>query len=136
MAELHYARITGDWRRIVGNLVVSHEVKDITPAMVSGTVTLTPRTQGITGTDGAFYTFDTLPCRILWGLLYHPYLDSPYQDVVVAVDDTPVEWEAAIDVWFKPTPDSKPRRVHVPNLSRFTDTDVRDGIFSITGFAP
>ena len=71
MAEITEARLVGDWRRIVGDHVVSYEnVDQLDDVGVTGTVTLTPNfgkgPQGVLADDASLYTAHEIKCCLLY----------------------------------------------------------------------
>jgi hypothetical protein len=116
MADITLARVVGDWRRIVGDRVTSHETAGLGFG-VTGTVTLIPhlgdKSQGVPGAPNALYTAERLECKVLWGLLHDAGHNNQWQDVAVAVDGSRIVWEAHFDLEYKDRPDKPAQKLEL-----------------------
>lgn len=140
MADIQEARVVGDWRRIVGDYISSHEVAEGDDIGVNGTVTLTPTfskggPQGVLGTPDAFYSPHTLTCKVLWGQLHDGDLNNPWQDIVVSVDGNPLVWTAAFSLTYKARPDQQAQKIVIHPVT-FDHTAIAGGNISLTSLIP
>lgn len=140
MADIQEARVVGDWRRIVGDYISSHEGADVDDIGVNGTVTLTPTfskggPQGVLGSPDAFYSPHTLTCKVLWGQLHDGDLNNPWQDIVVSVDGNPLVWTAAFSLTYKARPDQQPQKIVIHPVT-FDHTAIAGEQISLTSLIP
>lgn len=140
MAEITVARIVGDWRRVVGDEIVTHETPEIGDAGIHGTVTLTPvwpknGPYGVIADPAAHYSIHPVVCRVRYGRLYDPTNTHPYEDVVVEIGGHPLVWSAKFDLTFR-------RRSGEPEVplqvrgATFDSSAMVAGQVSLTGILP
>lgn len=140
MANITTAKIVGDWRRIVADQIVSHENTDIGDVGIHGTVTLSPvwakgAPQGLVADPSAFYTVQTVVCRVRYGQLYDQTNTTPYEEVIVEIDDHPIVWDAKFDLAFRAQPGIPEQPIQARNV-QFDSSAILAGQISITGLLP
>jgi len=140
MAEITEARLVGDWRRIVGDHVVSYENGgELDDVGVTGTVTLTPNfgkgPQGVLADDASLYTAHEIKCRVMWGRLHDNDLNNPWQDLIVAVDGKPIVWTAAFSLTYKWRSDVQAQKINLPQVT-FDSSAILAGEISLTSLIP
>lgn len=140
MADIQYARIVGDWRRVVGDEIVSYENTDIGDVGIHGTVTLSPvwargGPQGIVADPGAYYSIHPVVCRVRYGRLYDPTNTVPYEDVAVEIDGQPLVWKAKFELAFRRRAGEAEVPLQVREVT-FDNAAVVAGEIALTGILP
>lgn len=140
MADIQYARIVGDWRRVVGDEIVSYENTEIGDVGIHGTVTLSPvwargGPQGISADPGAYYSIHPVVCRVRYGRLYDPTNTVPYEDVAVEIDGQPLVWKAKFELAFRRRAGEAEVPLQVREVT-FDNAAMVAGEIALTGILP
>lgn len=140
MADIVKARVVGDWRRVVGDQIVSHENTEIGDVGIHGKVALTPvwakgGPQGVIANPGAHYSIQPVECRVRYGRLYDPTNTHPFEDVVVEIDGQPLVWRATFDLAFRRRAGEAESKLQVREVT-FDSTAVVSGEIALTSLIP